>query len=622
MKRFKFNQFHRYSQFLPTDAVKDVGRLLILSGLVGVVAGLGAIAFYYLLDLSKYFFLGTLAGYTPSGPGGEAPIFHSTGAEFHRWLLLVIPGLGGLISGIIVFHFAPEAEGHGTDAAIDSFHHKSGKVRARVPFIKAISSAITIGTGGSGGREGPIAQIGAGFGSILGGWLHLPPWERRILTAAGMAAGIGAIFHAPLAGALFAAEVLYRDMDLEYEVIIPAVIASIVAYSVFSVHHGFGHLFATPNFVFKNPAQLFPYLILAVVVAAGSIFYVKTFYAVQGFFQRMKIPNHFKPAIGGLIVGVMGFFLPEVLATGYGIVQSAFNGEVRLWIPGEVFTAWTAVGILVIVAVGKIFSTAFSIGSGGSGGVFGPAVVIGGAFGGATGIMAQQVFPNMGIQPGAFAMVGMAGFFAAAANTPISTIIMVSEMTGNYHLLVPSMWVCIIAYMLSRKHTIYKNQLASRFDAPIHMGNMMSSVLKKMTVGDVLDDGNPSPVMFVREDMPFKELIEKFSQAETQTFPVISKDGRLLGVVDGRLLRTMVTEMNIDSVVLAADIAEPSFTVSRNESLFFAIQLMVTERYTELLVAEEDDDEKIIAIITRNDIITAYNQEIIQDLELSNKAGD
>ncbi|PKN44454.1 MAG: chloride channel protein, partial [Deltaproteobacteria bacterium HGW-Deltaproteobacteria-17] len=151
MRKFKFDHLHRYSRFLPTDAVKDVGRLLILSGLVGVVAGLGAIAFYYLLDLSKFFFLGTLAGYTPSGPGGEAPIFHATGAEFHRWLLLVIPGLGGLISGIIVFHFAPEAEGHGTDAAIDSFHHKSGKVRARVPFIKAITSAITIGTGGSGG---------------------------------------------------------------------------------------------------------------------------------------------------------------------------------------------------------------------------------------------------------------------------------------------------------------------------------------------------------------------------------------------------------------------------------------------------------------------------------------
>jgi CIC family chloride channel protein len=594
-------------------AVRDVWRLLALAALVGVVAGFGAVAFYCLLDLSKHFFLGEVAGYVPEGPGGEDPLFASAHSEFKRWLLLVIPCLGGLLSGLIVYTFAPEAEGHGTDAAIDAFHHKSGEVRARVPFIKAVTSAITIGSGGSAGREGPIAQIGSGFGSMLGKWLKLRPFERRILMAAGMGAGVGAIFHAPLAGALFAAEVLYRDMDLEHEVIVPAVISSITAYSIFSLFFGWGTLFLTPDFAFTNPAQLLPYFALALVVAAGALVYMKVFYLVQGLFIRLRIPNHFKPALGGLLVGALGYYLPEVLSTGYGIVQAAFDGEVTLWLEAGTYTGMAAAGLLVLIAFGKIAATAFSIGSGGSGGVFGPAIVIGGAFGGAVGLLAQQVFPGMDIQPGAFVVVGMAGFFSAAANTPISTIIMVSEMTGNYHLLVPSMWVCILAFTLTRRHSIYEKQLKSRFEAPIHMGNMMSSVLKRMTVGSVLEQGNPEPVNVVHENTTLTRLFEMFSESEAHSFPVVDKEGNLRGMVDGRLIRSVIGESEISNLVLAAEIAQPAVTIVPTDSLSTAVHKLVAGRYTELIVVEEDDPAKVLAILSRNDIITAYNQEIVKD---------
>jgi CIC family chloride channel protein len=603
----------RLSRLLPSPDAWEIGRLLGLAALVGVVAGFGAVLFYCLLDLGKHFVLGELAGYSPSGPGGEAPLFEAGATEFKRWLLLIVPAAGGLVSGLIVYSLAPEAEGHGTDAAIDAFHHRSGRVRARVPLIKAVTAAITIGTGGSGGREGPIAQIGSGFGSMLGEWLKLSPYERRILMAAGMGAGVGAIFHAPLAGALFAAEVLYREMDLEYEVIIPAVIASIIAYSVFSLHFGWGHLFLTPDFAFTNPAQLLPYLMLALLVALCSILYIKMFYGTQRIFARLPVPVHIKPAIGGLLVGVLGFFLPEVLSTGYGIVQSAFQGQVYLWLEGQSYTIMAAVGLLVLIAVGKIASTSFSIGSGGSGGVFGPAVVIGGALGGAMGILAQQIFPAMEIQPGAFVVVGMAGFFAAAANTPISTIIMVSEMTGNYRLLVPTMWVCIIAYTLTRRHTIYNKQLTSRFNAPIHMGNMMSSVLRKMTVGGVLDEGNPEPVIPVHEDTTLQDLLAKFARSEHETFPVVDGEGRLTGIVDGRLLRSVIGEAGISKLVLAAEISQPAPTITPGEDLFSAVQKMVSGRYTELIVVDEMDPGKVCASVSRNDIITAYNQEIMKD---------
>ena len=612
-------KFARFCRFFPSSQVRDIGKLLLLSALVGVVAGFGAVLFFALLDVTKHFLLGELAGYRPAGPGGEAPLLAASAVEFKRWMLLLLPLAGGLLSGIIVYTFAPEAEGHGTDAAIEAFHFKNGMVRGRVPLVKIISSALTIGSGGSGGREGPIAQIGSGFGSLLAKWLKLRPYDRRILMAAGMGAGIGAIFHAPLAGALFAAEVLYREMDLEHEIIIPGVIASITAYSVFAMFFGWGHLFVTPDFTFTNPLHLLPFLGLALVVAAGAVAYVKCFYGVRDLFRKFRVPDHVKPAVGGLIVGVLGYFLPEVLSTGYGVVQEAFRGTATATVPGFVSLPGGVNGtilMLFLIAVGKILSTSFSIGSGGSGGVFGPAVVIGGALGGAVGLLAQELLPSLGIQSGAFVVVGMAGFFAAAANTPISTIIMVSEMTGNYNLLVPSMWVCIIAYVLARRYTIYEKQLGSRFDAPIHMGDMASSILKRLTVADVLESGNPEPLITVRENQTLHELFEAYAHSEHTIFPLVDEKGNLKGMVDGRLLRSIIhEEEEIGKLVLAKEIAHPADTVRPGDSLFTAVQKMVSDRLTELIVVDEKDPKKVIAAVSRNDIVTAYNQQIVKDLQ-------
>ena len=210
-------------------------------------------------------------------------------------------------------------KGHGTDAAIEAFHHKGGFIRSRVPFIKTIASAVTITTGGSGGREGPIAQIGAGFGSFLATKLKLSDRERRIMMAAGIGAGVGSIFRAPLAGALFAAEVLYRDPEFESDVIIPAGISSVVAYCLFCLVFGWGSLFEAPYFHFRNPLELGPYLILALVLVPTGILYIKSFYGTIGLFHKLKVPNHIKPAIGGMLTGIIGFF-------------SALDPGVWLWI--------------------------------------------------------------------------------------------------------------------------------------------------------------------------------------------------------------------------------------------------------------------------------------------------
>lgn len=213
--------------------IARAGKWSIIFVLIGLIAGLGSIVFMFLCQVGLYFFMDLLAGYSPPPPAGEPHLFHASGIPFNRWMLLFLPALGGLFSGWLVYTFAPEAEGHGTDAAIDAYHHKGGYMRSRIPFIKTVASALTLTTGGSGGREGPIAQIGSGFGSFLATRLKLSDRERRIMMAAGMGAGVGSIFRAPLAGALFAAEVLYRDPEFESEVIIPAGISSVVAYCLF-----------------------------------------------------------------------------------------------------------------------------------------------------------------------------------------------------------------------------------------------------------------------------------------------------------------------------------------------------------------------------------------------------
>jgi chloride channel protein, CIC family len=613
---------------------REIVRLLALCVLVGLVAGLGAVAFYYMLKSADYLFMNLLVGYRLAFAGHEEPLLQTSGATsppLHRWLLLILPAAGGLLSGIIVFTLAPEAEGHGTDAAIDAYHFKAGAVRTRVPLVKMIASALTIGTGGSGGREGPIAQIGSGFGSILARLLRLPPHERRTLLAAGMGAGIGAIFHAPLAGAIFAAEVMYRELDIEHEILVPTFIASIVAYAVFGSVFGFHPLFITPDYRFNHVSVLLPYLILAAVCAGGAALYVVAFYGVRRvLLHGLRVPNHIKPAIGGLLVGVIGFLLPDALGSGYGVVQSIFYGEamparggvdtLASWgwfanlFPAGVSSGTIIMCLLAVIALAKIATTALSIGSGGSGGVFGPAVVIGGALGGATGMFCQRLFPGIPLHPGAFALVGMAGFFAAAANTPISTIIMVSEMTGNYDLLVPSMLVCILAYVLCRRFNLYQKQLPSHLEAPSQMANMATAVLRTLTVGQALAGKKDGPPTVVPQTANFPEVMSRFAQSTQSCLPVVDAEGRLTGVIDTRDIRRVIREPGFEAIVIAQDLEAPSVTLTPADSLLTAIGRMVALQSDELVVVDQQEPRRIIGTIGRSDIIAAYDRRLIHGM--------
>ena len=463
------------------------GKWIILSAAIGIVAGLGGICFQVSVQFIQRYAMGELAGVQIREAEGEHLLFGHAATQFSAWKMLAVLGTGGLLSGLLVYSLAPEAEGHGTDAAIDAFHNKRGVIRGRVPIVKTLASALTLGTGGSAGREGPIAQIGAGFGSFLAHALKLSARDRRIMLAAGMGAGVGAIFRAPLAGALFAGEILYRDADLEADVIVPAAVASTVAYSVFCAslpyHLRFAPLFGRKiQFDVATPLELGPYTILAVVLALVGFLYIKGFYgtphAVPQSAHSSPSETHVRRAAGWpggtepvFLVYERNTDVLAVLGPGYGTLQRVLDP-----------TQDVTVAVLLVVALFKIVTTSLTISSGGSGGVFGPSMVIGGCLGAAVGQIFNGWWPKLVAQPQAYAIVGMAGFFAGCARAPFSTIMMVTEMTGNYRLLLPTMWVSTLCFLLGRRWTLYEKQVPTRIQSPAHRGDFIIDILEGIPV--------------------------------------------------------------------------------------------------------------------------------------------
>jgi chloride channel protein, CIC family len=590
--------YTRIFQSFRSFNIARAGKWSVLFVLIGIISGLGAIVFYFLCQAGSHYLMDMMAGYRPPPPAGEQGLFPPTNTPFNRWVLLFLPAIGGLVSGWIVYRFAPEAEGHGTDAAIDAYHRKKGYIRGRIPIIKTIASAITMTTGGSGGREGPIAQIGAGFGSFLATKLNLTERDRRIMLAAGMGAGIGSIFRAPLAGALFAAEVLYRDPDFESEVIIPAGISSVVAYCLFCLVFGWGSLFFTPPQIqeFSNPLELGPYIVLAIILALTGFCYVRSFYGVNRFFKSLNIPKTLKPAIGGLCTGVIGFFLPTTLAFGYGYAQQSILNEL-------------SITVLFLLAFGKILTTSFSIGSGGSGGVFGPSVVIGGAMGGVVGKIFHMIMPGIVPEPGAFVVVGMAGFFTAVSNTPISTIIFVSEMTKSYELLLPSMFVCSVSYVAARKWNIFENQVQNRIASPAHAGEFMVDILQQIKVQDLIH--LIKKVDCIPQNMPFIEFKKFFTQTKQHYFPVVDESKRMVGIFSSTDFRKVLFAPDIEYLVVMKDIAITDVVAARpSEDLNSVLQKFTVKNIDSLPVVDENDRSLLLGMLTRRDVIAFYNRQL------------
>ncbi|MEE9212395.1 MAG: chloride channel protein [Phycisphaeraceae bacterium] len=613
----------------PETGARELGRRILLAVAVGVAAGIGGIAFLWMSHLVTHVGLDWIAGLNAGGSAGEPQFFTETTTELTPWVLIVVLMVGGLISGWLVYTFAPEAEGHGTDAAIDAYHNKGGLIRGHVPIVKMFASAITLGTGGSGGREGPIAQIGAGFGSFLATRLKLSDTERRTLMAAGVGAGIGAIFQAPLAGAIFATEVLYRDPDFEAENLIPAFIATTVAYCVLNLGltvtaaYGVGAAFrplfdVAPGMRFDEPLLLMPLTVLAVAMALASLLYVKCFYGVHHLFKRMRVPNVFKPVIGAAATGVIAITAYYLLAPsgqeaqhdslgtlsfGYGFLQKILNptGQATILIP-----------VLLVVGIGKILTTSLTIGSGGSAGVFGPSMVIGGSLGAVVGLLLQKLFPGVVTRVDVFVILGMASFFSAAANTPVSTIIMVSEMTATYALLLPSMWVCAIAYMLGHGWTIYSQQVASRRDSAAHRGDFIIDVLQGLTIRDAIGR-TAKDFATVPIGMPLSDIVYMVADTHQTCFPVLNDQKQFYGMFTFNDVRQFLYETDgVGGLAVAQDLAQDVKPLTLQMDLSSAIGRFAEGRYEELPVVDADAPDTIIGMLRRQDIIAAYSTQLLK----------
>lgn len=455
-------------------------RLLGLCVVVGVLGGIAALVFEQAVELAQHLLLGGIGRYTPPEPG----VLPTDGAQAvalpgwrERWWLPLATTLGGLLSGWIVYRWAPEAEGHGTDAALSAYHSQGGEIRTRTPLVKAVASALTIGSGGVAGREGPTAQIAVGLGGIVARFLRLRGQERRILLLAAMAAGLAAMFQAPLGMAIFAVEILYSGMVFESEALIYTVISAVTAYAVRGFVGGWSPIFAVPPGLTFTPFELGGFLVLGLLAGVFGAVLPTVFYRVRDLFDRLPVTPHVKPAIGGLLVGLLGVGTPAVLGTGYGWVELALAGQL-----GVV----ALLGILLL----KAPAMALTIGSGGSGGVFAPTITLGALLGAAVGAVLGAALPEASVSAPAFIVVGMAAVFAAAARTPISTLIMVAEMTGGYGLIVPAMLANTTGFVVQRTlthgrryPTLYEHQVPSREDSAAHRGVFVRRALQMLEGG-------------------------------------------------------------------------------------------------------------------------------------------
>jgi len=431
--------------------VRNLDRWVVLGVIIGLAAGLGAVALFVSLDWATHALLETLGGYRPPTPVGEGHVLAA--GTTHSWRIPAVTALGGLVCGLVVWLFAKEAAGDGTNAAIDAVHRDPAGIRGRVSLVKLVASAIMIGSGGSGGPEGPTTQISAGFASFLARRLRLPATDARIAVTAAIGAGIGAIFRAPLGGAVFGAEVAYRE-DAEVEALVPSFVAAVVAFAVFGAFEGYDPIFGVLRgyrFV-HDPVQFVYFAAIGIACGLAGRLYAWTLEAVRRLSLHVSFSRLLTPALGGLATGLVGIALPGAIGTGYGWAQTVMS-------PGLLgLSGW----VVLALPFAKILTTSLSIGSGGSGGIFGPGIVVGGFTGAAVWWLLHGVAPGLPTQPAPFVIVAMIACLGAIAHTPLAVLLMVVEMTGTLTVLPPAMLAVGIASLIVGEATLYTSQQATR----------------------------------------------------------------------------------------------------------------------------------------------------------------
>jgi CIC family chloride channel protein len=546
-----------------------------LAVIVGIVSGLGAVVFRWLISSFESLFFG----------GGSQLL-----AFLGQYYVIVIPVAGGLLVGPLIYFLAREAKGHGVPEVMEAVAVKGGRIRPRVAVVKSVASSLCIGSGGSVGREGPIVQIGSSFGSAIGQWLKLPDDSVKTLVACGAAGGISATFNAPIAGVFFALEVILgRIVTPRFaHVVISSVIADFIAQAFL----GNKRAFTVPQFSMVSPWETGLYVVLGIVAAFAAVAFVYLLYRCEDLFDTLKLPDYLKPALGGIAIGLIGLYSRDLFGVGYGGIEKALSGQIVL-------------GTLLVLSLLKIVATSVTIGSGGSGGIFAPSLFIGAMLGSALGNVFHALFPAITGPAGAYGVAGMAAVFAGAARAPATAILILFEMTGNYTIILPLMTAVVVSTVLSRaikRETIYTLKLLRR-GIDIQREDI-SDVMRTITVEETMTQNFPTVPSTMRVD----ELLASLRKTGHHGFPVLDKEGYLAGIVTltdvERSLQREETSLTVD------DIATKSPFVAYPDQSLHEVLGATEEDYGRIPVVSRDDRRRLVGVLRRYDIIRAYRKKL------------
>ncbi len=587
LERMREIQIKLLRLFYKLDAPADL-YLMLLAALVGLLTGLGA----YVLNLIV--------------EGVHHGLFVELGGKsiFQEYesLRIIFPAIGGLIVGLLTWKFSPEVKGHGIPGVMEAVAVKGGIIRKRVSVLTSINSGLTIGSGGSAGKEGPIVQIGAAIGSSIGQFLRVSQKRLKILVGCGAAAGLAAVFNAPIAGVLFSIEIILAA-DFSLAVFTPIVISSVIATAMAHYLVGSSPLFNIPSYSLASPAEYPFYLLMGVIGGILSVIFIKSLYFVEDFFEdKLKLPSFIKPALGGLLAGLVAWKMPELYGFDDSATYTALTGAADVWLLGGLMFA-------------KILATSFTLGSGGTGGLFTPSLFIGAMFGALFGSLVGMIFPDSA-PAGAYALVGMGVIVAGTIHAPLSAFLIIFEITRDYQIILPLMLGTVTATITARwilKESIYTmriSQISKRV-----FGGRNKEVLERLTIGPFINKN--AQVIF--EHTPIEDIIKIMMQSSRSTFPVLNRARQVVGIITMRDLRPIIFEREVAPLLLATDImSENVFVLEPRNTLGEALRKMEIDDYELLPVVESEENMKFLGTISRDEINRRYTKENLLDNEWVN----
>nr|MBN2277156.1 chloride channel protein [candidate division Zixibacteria bacterium] len=562
--------------------------LITMSIIVGLGTGLGAIAFIKLIEFCKQLFFET----------SEATLTNLIG-HFDYWIAL-IPMAGGILVGPIVYKFAAEARGHGVPEVMLAVARKGGVIRARVAVAKAIASAICIGSGGSAGREGPIVQIGSAIGSTIGQLFKMSQSRVKILVGCGAAAGISAVFNAPIAGVIFSLEIIMGDFAIKTfsPVLLSSVLASVLTRTFLGDHPAFD----VPSYSLVSAWEMPLYMILGGVCGVVAVLFTVSLGKAEDLFEKIKVNGMLKPAIGGLLLGIIGVYYPQIFADGYETIKLTLYGNMIVWLT------------LLLIFL-KIIATSLTLGSGNSGGIFAPSLFIGAVAGGTFGFFAHSLFPMVTATEGAYALVGMAALVAGTTHAPITAILIIFEMTSDYRIILPLMVAVVFSTLVARhiyEPSIYTMKLIRR--GIILKGGRDTAVLKGSRVAEIMDEKFDT----IPADTPMAHILDRIAGSRGTTHMVTDSTGRFVGILSFQDVLGILSEHTLDYLVIAKDVATTDYlTVFPDEDLDTALRKMSVKDYKLLPVVNRNDPTIILGVLRREDLFHYYNKKLLETFDKS-----